>query len=528
MSKTVEEYLNEARKEFHLDNLDKANKLYDKAIGLDKKCKEAYFEKGACLYGLQKYNEAIKAYDEAIEIDKEYKDAYFGKGVCLDVQQKYNEAIKIYNEAIEIDKEYKNAYLNKGICLSKLDRDEDAIIEFNKAIEIDKNFKKAYINKGASLSKLDRDEDAIILYNKVVQLDDQYRDAYVNKGNSLIKLDRCEEGINQFDKAIEIDKNYKDAYYNKGVCLFKLARKEEAVIEFANSMKLEEDTDYYSFSNLLLLFDDLINQKNPQVDDNKTKMLSSMKECIQSVKEKNYKKELFQSTLYQYIPYDKNAIHNILQESISFSNPQNFNDPFDPPIKIFEKEVERNKEGLMARLNFRITCLTTNNKSILMWSHYAQKHTGACIAYDTSKLETEEYIFLRKVQYGCKISRPKKNFKMVYVQISGSESNTNTNLSDDPNNINLLQIYSIKDENWNYEKEYRLIYTNPDNEPENFITKKCPITAIYLGYDMPSVDKDFIIEKIKEKNRNTKAKIKVYETNYKDDDICKLKYTLVK
>jgi len=67
---------------------------------------------------LEKQEEAIEAYNKAIEINPKYADAWYNKGVTLVQLERQEEAIKAFDKAIEIYPKYAGAWNNKGVALA--------------------------------------------------------------------------------------------------------------------------------------------------------------------------------------------------------------------------------------------------------------------------------------------------------------------------------------------------------------------------------------------------------------------------
>ena len=120
--------------------------------------------------------------------------------------------------------------------------------------------------------------------------------------------------------------------------------------------------------------------------------------------------------------------------SIMFSAPSNFNDPFDcavqydirnsrdevvgkyvrdlvtkgmeerEAISLAEKEVPTSQHGLeywqeervknivRGVSNSGVLCLTTAPSNPLMWTHYANYHSGICVGFGVSDIENEEQV----------------------------------------------------------------------------------------------------------------------------------------
>lgn len=131
--------------------------------------------------------------------------------------------------------------------------------------------------------------------------------------------------------------------------------------------------------------------------------------------------------LHRYHKIDDNFLDSLKQNYLWFSNPEDFNDPFDcnlqfdfentpEEIEAFCKEINempenahrRMNEGqLRARINelisnpeifikndldqnieetkkLGICCFSESDRNLLMWSHYADKHQGVCLTFDAN------------------------------------------------------------------------------------------------------------------------------------------------
>lgn len=72
--------------------------LFDQAIKLDNKSKEAYYHRGMAYFKLHEFQDAVADFDRAIALDAKYADAYVGKalvkyeagdtqGACEDIKK---------------------------------------------------------------------------------------------------------------------------------------------------------------------------------------------------------------------------------------------------------------------------------------------------------------------------------------------------------------------------------------------------------------------------------------------------------
>lgn len=125
----------------------------------------------------------------------------------------------------------------------------------------------------------------------------------------------------------------------------------------------------------------------------------------------------------------------------------------------------------------KIACVTTTPYNQLMWSHYANKHTGLCIEYDISNIFSNKDCTISKILY-----RDSMQFNiddLLFIQ-------------ENKNKMNMLDIFSIKHKSWNYEDEYRILY-NGDND-NNGKHLELSIKSIYFGFNTDEQYKKLIID----------------------------------
>jgi hypothetical protein len=133
-----------------------------------------------------------------------------------------------------------------------------------------------------------------------------------------------------------------------------------------------------------------------------------------------------------------------------------------------------------------ISCFSEINNSIIMWSHYANKHSGFCIEYDLKNYRSN--VFLFPVFYEEEL------FDMTKYLLTEK---------DKFNNFALLLAAITKSIEWAYEKEWRLI-------PFGFVDQEsdCPMskpTALYIGSKATDDNKQWI------KNVARYKKVDIYQ-----------------
>ncbi|HHP7419226.1 TPA: DUF2971 domain-containing protein [Providencia rettgeri] len=226
--------------------------------------------------------------------------------------------------------------------------------------------------------------------------------------------------------------------------------------------------------------------------------------------------------LYKYVKEeDISKILNLDEKnsyvSLKFSKASSFNDPFETYGYSFQEEDF--VENLLARgkLNdkYFILCLTKNPLIPLMWSHYADKHTGYVIGIDVDEAGLNDNSFLIKINDGAIKYQHKRS------------GNINTELPQKK----FEEIYLNKAFYWEYEEEYRAVlglnYLEKVGDDENLHIKRIGINSVkelYIGLNNKKFNNEFYdnlikniqninIYKCKFKNKEWSLKIEKYFPN---------------
>lgn len=222
----------------------------------------------------------------------------------------------------------------------------------------------------------------------------------------------------------------------------------------------------------------------------------------------------FPTILYKYTKIDQYFYSLLINNEIWFSDPRNFNDPYDcnliydtkvkeDELKKFlfainkkeaiikligraltDKEIEQRakslNEGEIKKLlssvrdkevsEIGMSCFSEVRDNLLMWSHYANKHTGTCLEFNFSN-DLDFLTIPLKVEYPTNF--PKTSFIKEQDKIKKYKF-----------------MFGTKSRDWEYEKEVRVIkekwrFTKYRG---NIKFKKAALNAIYFGYKTNSED----------------------------------------
>lgn len=229
--------------------------------------------------------------------------------------------------------------------------------------------------------------------------------------------------------------------------------------------------------------------------------------------------------IYKYTSSDT-AEKILSSNTLWFSNPDDFNDPFDCHEALMDWSVDKSgiqeainrgfpnasrnvrREKLMeflknpeivsdafrhtyedARNKIGVCCFSKNYNNLLMWSHYSDKHQGLCIGFDIAA-NGDKY-FIQEVNYPKKIE-PKKFFS-------------------DQRDEALKHLLLTKSHYWKYEEEVRGI--SMDFQGAIKIQPKC-VKKIIFGYR----SNDSFIHKILNILTDNHPHIKIYQRMELDKD----------
>ena len=212
------------------------------------------------------------------------------------------------------------------------------------------------------------------------------------------------------------------------------------------------------------------------------------------------------SSLYRYRPFSVYALAELVNETMWYSKPSSFNDPFDCALTIdqakFEESVEHsievgiakgliprdlpaskrspNAKDLAAFENIRsrvrgvaehlgLCCFSKDPQNILMWAHYAQQHTGFCVEYRCAGTQLAKEA--SPVKYSKKVP------SLSVADFSSSRSAQTIEL-----------LWRTKAICWKYEQEWRALAP----EGNQSYPARSPVMSVCFGQRMPPANREIV------------------------------------
>ena len=201
--------------------------------------------------------------------------------------------------------------------------------------------------------------------------------------------------------------------------------------------------------------------------------------------------------LYRYMPPDYFNIRNIETQTIHLSCNGVMNDVFEGLPKSLD-DISYTKLQDLGNLSY-MACFSETNADLLMWSHYAQQHKGFCVEYDIQKMMSEDCSLFDPIGHLFPIVYRNKrqpvrdiiSLAQSLAVLNADIHNHNEYSGDEPLD-DILPLFLIKSKDWEYEKEWRIIYSRKqmydlDNEIlyGGNINFKC-ISVVFLGFRIHS------------------------------------------
>ena len=135
-------------------------------------------------YGNNEYlDEVIKTCNKAIELNPKFAEAFYNRGLAYSIKGDLDKVIADYTRAIELNPKYVAAFNNRGVAYKDKGELDKAISDYNKAIELNPKFAEAFYNRGIAYKDKGELDKAISDYNKAIELNPKEAAAMAMLGN---------------------------------------------------------------------------------------------------------------------------------------------------------------------------------------------------------------------------------------------------------------------------------------------------------------------------------------------------------
>lgn len=235
--------------------------------------------------------------------------------------------------------------------------------------------------------------------------------------------------------------------------------------------------------------------------------------------------------LYRYSPADYYNIRNFETGKLRLTNNGVLNDVYEGIPYDEYHTLTPDKINALSELAY-LKSFSEDPSNVLMWSHYADKHHGFCVEYDLSLIDGNSpllnhifpVVYSEKRNTRSDIVAMAKELKHLIYDIAENNIHDGDGYLDD-----ITSLFLTKGKAWEYEKEWRIVYTKKQiydiNELDlyNYIIPFDYASKVYLGYRMdPTIRKNIseIVQRINTKREDshlppiTIAQVKLQKDSY--------------
>ncbi len=189
--------------------------------------------------------------------------------------------------------------------------------------------------------------------------------------------------------------------------------------------------------------------------------------------------------LYKFYGLNENSLDSLQNGYLYFSNPRNFNDPFDCLVNREKYILKNGSEGIrIHRENIGVCCFSLENNNPLMWGHYTGSYSGFCLKFENNLLLRNKNIAIKSHVAYLKDYKPNneqlekviEELNRQYICFEHKEFMRKI--------LTMVFEYCWKMKDWKYENEYRAISLNSKSYNNKMKFEKNTVKEIYIGQNM--------------------------------------------
>jgi tetratricopeptide (TPR) repeat protein len=198
-----------------------------------------HVDRGNAFMYLHEYARAIADYDRAIELDPKHVNAFYNRGLARESLQEYQDALKDYASAIALAPEHVKALINRGGIYQRLNDHDAAIADFDRALAISPTEPLAYGKRSLSNRYLKNFDRAFADAERAISLAPNYGYAY--RQRALIHLERqqFEAAIADFGRSLELDPSEDILYYERAQAWERFGKPDMALADLNRGVVLD-------------------------------------------------------------------------------------------------------------------------------------------------------------------------------------------------------------------------------------------------------------------------------------------------
>lgn len=183
----------------------------------------------------QQYVLAAQAYEKALQLNPKAAELWFNYAIVQTQLDALPAAEQAYRKAIALNPQFFEAHGNLGTVLQKQGRLDEAMASYQQGLRIQPQDARGHFNLGTVLRDKGQLSAAVQSYERAIMLFPNYTDAYNNLGETWRDQGDMSKAVQYYQEALQRNPQHPGANYNMGEFLYLAKRFEEAIPHFQAS-----------------------------------------------------------------------------------------------------------------------------------------------------------------------------------------------------------------------------------------------------------------------------------------------------
>ena len=145
---------------------DEALESLEKALEIEQKNANYWFNKGIILEAMKRSDEALQAYEQATSLDPSLEKAWYQQGVILAMKGSYDPALSSLERAIDLNSQNADAWNTKGLVLLDQNLPQEAEVCFERAAAIVPSIREFQDNVKRAQEEMEAKPNKVIEFNR--------------------------------------------------------------------------------------------------------------------------------------------------------------------------------------------------------------------------------------------------------------------------------------------------------------------------------------------------------------------------
>ncbi len=196
---------------------------------------------GAALFRSGQKDEARRAFERAITLDPKVPQNYYNLALVELSDKRYGEATTALRSFLKLEPDNALAHLLLGRALHNQNQTLPAIAEFRRALELAPRLPLAHYHLGFAYQSQGKLDEALAEYRKEIELDPNFYDAYWLAGNIELDHGDLKPAEEHFRRAIELKPGGYEGHYGLARVLTVEKQWAAAIAELEKAVEIHPD-----------------------------------------------------------------------------------------------------------------------------------------------------------------------------------------------------------------------------------------------------------------------------------------------